>query len=387
MEQFDFGGQLTPDNFQRFLAYAGHNNVSDVMFQSGGKIWVDRYGRQLPMTDFQLDSFELESVIDQVFNPDIKTLLKKGRIVNRPLQLAGDAQKSRGLDRGESMRFRANFTQATIGKVEAGISLTMRVLNSQIPALADMNLPDDLVRSLLPAAGLGFVCGETGSGKSTLLASVYQFSGENNRDRKIITVESPVEYILGGPKWIAPEAGQSQVGRDVESFAAFIEESALRRSPKIIGIGELLERQAFDASLVAGKSGHFCLGTMHVKTCGDSIQRSLLMYPAEMRESVAFDVLNILSYIIVQRLLKTTDGKRQAVREYVVFDYQLRRKLLELPYTQWGRFIDDLLMQQQSTIVHHAWNLFREERIDESEMIEVAGYLDYMRLKEGKYGH
>lgn len=387
MEQFDFGGQLTPDNFQRFLAYAGHNNVSDVLFQSGGKIWVDRYGRQLPMTEFQLDSFELESVIDQVFNPDIKTLLKKGRIVNRPLQLAGDAQQSRGLDRGESMRFRANFTQATIGKVEAGISLTMRVLNSQIPALADMHLPDDLVRSLLPAAGLGFVCGETGSGKSTLLASIYQHSGENNRDRKIITVESPVEYILGGPKWIAPEAGQSQVGRDVESFAAFIEESALRRSPKIIGIGELLERQAFDASLVAGKSGHFCLGTMHVKTCGDSIQRSLLMYPAEMRESVAFDVLNILSYIIVQRLLKTTDGKRQAVREYVVFDYQLRRKLLELPYTQWGRFIDDLLMQQQSTIVHHAWNLYREERIDESEMIEVAGYLDYMRLKEGKYGH
>lgn len=387
MEQFDFGGQLTPDNFQRFLAYAGHNNVSDVMFQSGGKIWVDRYGRQLPMTDFQLDSFELESVIDQVFNPDVKTLLKKGRIVNRPLQLTGDAQQSRGLDRGESMRFRANFTQATIGKVEAGISLTMRVLNSKIPDLADMHLPDDLVRSLLPAAGLGFVCGETGSGKSTLLASVYQHSGENNRDRKIITVESPVEYILGGPKWIAPEAGQSQVGRDVESFAAFIEESALRRSPKIIGIGELLERQAFDASLVAGKSGHFCLGTMHVKTCGDSIQRSLLMYPAEMRESVAFDVLNILSYIIVQRLLKTTDGKRQAVREYVVFDYQLRRKLLEQPYTQWGRFIDDLLMQQQSTIVHHAWNLYREERIDESEMIEVAGYLDYMRLKEGKYGH
>lgn len=386
MDQFDFGGQVTPESFNKFLVYAGKNNVSDIMLQGGGKVWVDRYGRQMKMTDYPLDVFELERVIDHVFTPDIKTQLKKARIVNKALQLKGDAQESIGLGRGETMRFRANFTQATIGQNEAGISLTMRVLNSKIPELDSLGLPADLQRSLLPAAGLAFICGETGSGKSTLLASIFQHSGETNMDRKIITVESPVEYILGGDKWIAPEAAQSEVGRDVSSFAEFIALSALRRSPKVIGVGELLEREAFEAALVAGKSGHFCPGTMHVKTCGDSIQRALLMFPAEMREAVAFDVLTVVSYIIVQRLLKTTDGKRQAVREYVVFDYQLRRKMLDMKYTQWGRFIDDLLMQQQSTIVHHAWNLYRDNRIDEEEMIEVAGYLDFMRLKEGKYG-
>lgn len=384
---FDFGvhNHLTADTLKRFLVWTLKNDVSDVLLQGGGRIFIEKHGRQHPMTSYAIDPLELESVIDQVFNPDVKTSLKMAKIVNTSLQLTGDIAGTLGLERNERARFRANFTQATVYETEAVMSLTLRVLKNQIPKLHTMGLPDVLVRSLFPASGLAFVCGETGSGKSTLMASINQHSGENFPDRKVITGEDPIELILGGPDWIAPEPAQSEMGRDFGTYADFIAYSALRRSPKNIDIGELLERYAYEAALTAGKTGHFCKGTMHVDTCGDAIQRAVLMFPFEARESIAYDTLKVLRYIIVQRLLRSTDGKRVAVREYVIFDTQLRRHLLSIPYTQWGKTIDQLLLTQNRSLIQNAFQLYKDGIVSEEEMIEVAGYLDFLKLKEGTY--
>ena len=54
---------------------------------------------------------------------------------------------------------------------------------------------------------------------------------------------------------------------------------------------------------------------------------------------------------------------------------------------EWGKEIDNLLMDEKKTLVHEAWEHFKNGIIDESEMIEVAGYLDYLALKEGTYGN
>lgn len=382
---FDFGNHLTADTLRRFLVWAMKNDVSDVLMQGGGRIFIERYGRQIPLTDFALDPLELESVIDQVFNPDIKTSLKMAKIVNTSLQLTGDLAGKLGLERNERARFRANFTQATVFEAEEVMSLTLRVLKNQIPKLHTMGLPDELIRSLYPASGLAFICGETGSGKSTLMASINQHCGENFPDRKVITGEDPIELILGGPDWIAPEPAQSELGRDFDTYANFISFSALRRSPKNIDIGELLERLAYEAALIAGKTGHFCKGTMHVDSCGDAIQRAVLMFPFDARESIAYDTLKVLRYIIVQRLLRSTDGKRVAVREYMIFDSRLRSHLLSIPYTQWGKTIDNMLLSQNRSLIQNAFSLYQQGIVDEDEIIGVAGYLDFQKLKEGTY--
>ncbi|HCR0722605.1 TPA: plasmid transfer ATPase TraJ [Enterobacter hormaechei] len=387
MEAFNFGPTLTPQTLERFLVHCSNNEVSDILLQGGDKIWVERHGRQLPMTSYPLDNLELERTVDKVFGQEIKGTLKSAAVVNTAIQLRGDEAGTIGLGRGETRRFRANFTQADIYKTEAAMSLTLRVLNEVIPQLKQMGIEPDLFNSLLPAAGLGLICGETGSGKSTLMASIFQYCGETYQDRKIITVEDPIEYRLGSRDWIAPAPAQSQIGRDIDSFRNFITLSGLRRSPKIMGVGELLNRLSFEAAVLAGKSGHFCLGTLHVKTVGEAISRSLQNYPPEMREAAAFDLLSILSYIIVQRLLKTKDGRRKAVREYLVIDNSLRRKLYDVDYSKWGRYIDDLLIAENRSLIQNAWAMHQEGLIDEAEVIEVAGYMDYLALKEGKYGH
>lgn len=382
---FDFGNHLTADTLRRFLVWTMKNDVSDVLMQGGGRIFIERYGRQIPLTDFTLDPLELESVIDQVFNPDIKTSLKMAKIVNTSLQLTGDIAGTLGLERNERARFRANFTQATVFETEEVMSLTLRVLKNQIPKLHTFDLPDELLRSLYPASGLAFICGETGSGKSTLMAAINQHGGETFPDSKVITGEDPIEYILGGPDWIAPEPAQSELGRDFDTYANFISYSALRRSPKNIDIGELLERLAYEAALIAGKTGHFCKGTMHVDSCGDAIQRAVLMFPFDARESIAYDTLKVLRYIIVQRLLRSTDGKRVAVREYMIFDSRLRSHLLSVPYTQWGKTIDNMLLSQNRSLIQNAFSLYQQGVVDEDEMIGVAGYLDFQKLREGTY--
>ncbi|HFC9728144.1 TPA: plasmid transfer ATPase TraJ, partial [Salmonella enterica] len=73
--------------------------------------------------------------------------------------------------------------------------------------------------------------------------------------------------------------------------------------------------------------------------------------------------------------------------EYLVIDNSLRRKLYDVDYSKWGRYIDDLLIAENRSLIQNAWVMHQEGLIDEAEVIEVAGYMDYLALKEGKYGH
>ncbi|MDV5550534.1 hypothetical protein [Klebsiella pneumoniae] len=66
MEAFNFGPTLTPQTLERFLVHCSNNEVSDILLQGGDKIWVERHGRQLPMTSYPLDNLELERTVDKV---------------------------------------------------------------------------------------------------------------------------------------------------------------------------------------------------------------------------------------------------------------------------------------------------------------------------------
>ncbi len=104
-----------------------------------------------------------------------------------------------------------------------------------------------------------------------------------------------------------------------------------------------------------------------------------------MREA-AYDLLSILSSSSCNACLKQR-RPAQGCREYLVIDNSLRRKLYDVDYSKWGRYIDDLLIAENRSLIQNAWAMHQEGLIDEAEVIEVAGYMDYLALKEGKYGH
>lgn len=106
-------------------------------------------------------------------------------------------------------------------------------------------------------------------------------------------------------------------------------------------------------------------------------------FPHESREAMAWSLLGVLQYVVVQTLLRTTDGKRVAVREYIIIDHNLREKLGGMPWSQWGAHINNIIRLDKRRIVDQAWQLYRERRIAESELAVVMSPRQRRQFEEG----
>ncbi|EFW77691.1 plasmid transfer ATPase TraJ [Pseudomonas savastanoi] len=375
-EPFNFEGDLSPHNFKRFLKLCSDRNVSDVLVQGGDYIWVELHGRQLRGSVSTVKQGQLSVLIAAVWSPEIESLIKQGdEGVDRPLEITGS---DIGLDRGMSLRFRTNFVQARIANLDEAFSITMRVIPVDLPDITKMEIEPDLFEELFPEEGLVIVCGPTGSGKTTLLAGTYGHIGIKMPDRKVITFDDPIEFVLGGPHWKGPQPAQSQIGRDIKDFPKAMR-NAVRRKPSIIGIGEARDRVSIEAMVEASLSGHTCYATMHTKSVAETINRAIQTYPPEQQSGIASRLAGALRVIIVQRLLKTTDGKRTAIREYLVFDREFRSDMQSLPYNEWALLIRTKLEDAEATLDDKAWKLYQDGRILQDEFVGVAGMKEFRR--------
>ena len=151
-----------------------------------------------------------------------------------------------------------------------GESIVMRILDKQNVALGLPQLgflADDQTRFEqligLPD-GVLLVTGPTGSGKTTTL---YACLGQINKpDRKIITVEDPVEYQMNG-------INQVQVNRDVGlDFAAALR-SILRQAPNIVMIGEIRDSETAGIAMEAALTGHLVFSTLHTNDAPSAVTR------------------------------------------------------------------------------------------------------------------
>ncbi|MFZ6817124.1 GspE/PulE family protein [Undibacterium sp. Ji22W] len=141
-----------------------------------------------------------------------------------------------------------------------GESIVMRLLNQSggILNLNKIGMPHEMLerfRSIIQRPnGLVLVTGPTGSGKTTTL---YGALAELNReDRKLITVEDPVEYRL-------PGINQVQVNEKIELSFARVLRSALRQDPDILLLGEMRDQETAQIGMRAAMTGHLVLSTLH----------------------------------------------------------------------------------------------------------------------------
>lgn len=365
---FDFGAGLDADTLRSFMVWCARNNVSDIHLQGDNHFVVGRFGRLIRASPFVVPDDTMAKLMDEIFSPELRPRIRGGESNDRALQLDGDSNNRWGLKRGERIRFRVNLLQGTAGRQKT-IGWTMRVIPTDIPTLTGMNLEPELMENILPEKGLAIWGGITGSGKSTALASTYRYCLDNYPHRKVTTKEDPIEFILGRPGDILPPL-QSQVGEDIPDFATGIR-ADLRRAPSVMGVGEMRDRETIDAGIRAGQLGHLCLTTTHIDSPGEVFARLLMEFPHESRDAMAWSLLGVLQYVVVQTLLRTTDGKRAAVREYIVIDHALREVLGEMPWSQWGAFVNNIIRTEKRRIVDQAWRLCAEGRIDAAELSTV----------------
>lgn len=381
LELYDFSNGLNADALRGFMVWCARNNVSDIHLQGDNHFVVGRYGRLVRASPFRVADDTMALLMDEVFSPELRPQVRGGVPADRAIQLDGDMTGRWGLNRGERIRFRVNLLQGSAGRQDSTIGWTLRVIPSEIPPLETLGLELELMDNLLPAKGVGLWGGITGSGKSTSLASTYRHCLDTDPDRKVTTKEDPIEFILGRPGDVLPPL-QSQVGKDIPDFATGIR-ADLRRAPSVMGVGEMRDLETIEAGIRAGQLGHLLLSTTHIHSPGEVFARLINEFPHESRDAMALSLLGVLQYVVVQTLLRTTDGKRVAVREFILFDYYLREKLAGMPWSKWGQHVDGILRSEKRRIVDQAWQLYRAGRIPESELAMVMSPRQRREFEEG----
>src|SRR5216117_1393316 len=276
-----------------------HGNVSDVNVTVDRPLQVESSGELVgvpitppveSLTPFQTEIFALN-------------LINGDRRLCQFLVEQGSCDSSYYLP-GKA-RFRVNiFSQ------RGNFSCVLRKLETRIPTLDELKLPDAFGKMIKEKNGLILVCGATGSGKTTSLAALLN-EFNSMKSIHIVTLEDPVEYVHPNRK---ATFNQRELGGDYDSFANGLR-AALRQAPKIILVGEMRDRETAELALKASETGHLVLSTLHTVNAGQAIARIVGMFDQEEEKQIRQRLAETIRWIVGQRLVPKVGGGRWAVHD------------------------------------------------------------------------
>jgi twitching motility protein PilT len=199
---------------------------------------------------------------------------------------------------GEMHRFRVNIF-LTRGRC----AIAARRVSNEILPFEDLYLPPALSKVCEEVhQGLILLCGITGSGKSTTIASMLQYIAERRRAH-ILTIEDPIEYLFDDEKTLAM-INQREIGIDVPDFPTALR-AMVRENPDVVLIGEMRDKETFEAALQAAETGHLVFGTIHASSASQAFGRIYDLFPADERDNVRSLLAYQMQCFMYQKLLPT----------------------------------------------------------------------------------
>ncbi|MDI9276816.1 type IV pilus twitching motility protein PilT [Pantoea sp. EABMAA-21] len=194
-----------------------------------------------------------------------------------------------------------------------GLSLALRLIDSQAPNINPLQLPDVVTQLLQLEEGLILITGATGSGKSTTLAAMVD-SLNREQARHIITLEDPIEFLHHSQRSLIQ---QREVGAHTVSFQQGLK-AALREDPDVILLGELRDSETIRLALTAAETGHLVLATLHTRGATQAVDRLVDVFPAEEKNLVRTQLAGSLKAVLAQRLVPAKNGGRIGLFEVLV---------------------------------------------------------------------
>jgi twitching motility protein PilU len=333
---------------------------SDLFITAGAVPSMKVDGKMTPLSNQSLSPQHTQILVHSIMNDRQMAEFDASQECNFAISLPGVS------------RFRVNaFTQ----RGSAGVVL--RVIRSDIPEFADLDLPPILKDVAMTARGLVIFVGATGSGKSTSLAAMVGYRNENSKGH-IITIEDPIEFIHNHRNCIVT---QREIGVDTESYEIALK-NTLRQAPDVILIGEIRDRETMDYAIAFAETGHLCLSTLHANSTNQALDRIINFFPEERRAQLLMDLSLNLKGIVSQRLIPRSDGEGRVPAVEVMLNTPLMSDLIFKGHVH---EIKELMAKSNELGMHTfdqaLFDLYESGRITYEDALRNADSLNDLRLR------
>jgi twitching motility protein PilT len=339
--------------------------VSDLLFAVGRPPIVEEYGS---LQEFPIDTPEGVLTMEQIHNISLHLMKGNARLIE-DLAKMGSCDCSYAL--GDIARFRVN-----IFKQSGRQAIVMRKLQTEIPTIESLGLPEIFHEMVKEKNGIIFVTGATGSGKTTTLAAMLN---ELNLTQQIhiLTLEDPIEFAHPHKRALF---SQRELGKDFPDFASGLR-AALRQAPKVILVGEVRDRATMEIALTASETGHIVFTTMHTINAGQTINRILGMFAKEEEQQLRQRLADTLRYVVSQRLVGKIGGGRLLVTEIMGSSMRTRESLL---YGEGENRTFQEIIEAGGTMGWHSFDqsllaAFKEDIISDETAIMFCAHKNKMR--------
>ncbi|UOW68054.1 type IV pilus twitching motility protein PilT [Paraclostridium bifermentans] len=267
-------------------------------------------------------------------------------------------------------RFRVN-----IYKQQDSYAIAARIINSKIPDLETLGLPNVVKEFAKKENGLVLVTGPTGSGKSTTLASILD-SINKNFQKHIITLEDPIEYIYNRKNSII---SQREIGKDTKNFKSGLK-SVLRQDPDVILIGEIRDEETLATALTAAETGHLVFSTLHTIGAAQTIDRIIDMFQANQQNQIRMQLSSVCEGIISQQLIPNINNEGMvAATEVMVSTSAIKNLIRDSKTHQISNIIQTGSKNGMQLMDQDLVNLFKRRKISKESVINRCIDLEYTK--------
>jgi twitching motility protein PilT len=277
----------------------------------------------------------------------------------------------------DECRFRVN-----VFKQRGRLSLISRRVSNKVPSFEKLGLvvpdheklkkpgePSVFEKMCMLEQGMILLAGVTGSGKSTTIAAMLDYIAERE-PLNIITIEDPIEYTFQDKKAVIH---QREVGLDVLNWQVALKH-AMRQDPDVILVGEMRDRDTFEAGINAAETGHLVFGTIHASSGPSTLGRILDLFPADMHHAIRQALAFNLKAVVCQKLLpalKPGKGRVPTV-EIMLVNPIIKELIIKEEDKKIGDAIRICAQEGMVELNDHLRQLVEAGEIERSIAIEVA---------------
>ena len=273
-------------NFDALLAKMVEMKASDLFITAGKPPCVKAHGKVTNLSDTVLTPDKSMEIVLGLMDEKQRDefLVKKEN---------NFAIQAEGLGR---FRVSAFYQRSNVGAV-------LRRIESEIPALEDLGVPQAINEFSMIKRGLVILVGATGAGKSSTLAAMIGYRNRNSTGH-IITIEDPIEFVHDHDGCIIT---QREVGIDTDSFEVALK-NTLRQAPDIILVGEIRSQDTMEYAINFAETGHLCLATLHANNANQALDRIVNFFPPDKQRQLWMDLSLNLKAIVAQQLIPKAKG-------------------------------------------------------------------------------